>query len=142
MKNPKKKTILIGSLITFIVTLVIAALVFVLSYFSVKEPQAEDLMRSIVDGLICSGIFGLLIYLLSVLSEKGAFDILTYSIKLVWYNTFHRNIRNTALPKTYAEYKELKGNKPKSEIIFLLIGSLPCLVSGLIAMIPYYVIFR
>ena len=138
MKN--KKRFIIGSLITLGATLLLAVGIYLLKSFSDvgRGLKFTDLVfRNIIDGLTLSGLFGLLAFCLSFLSKEGAFDILAYSVKLFWYNTFRRNIRQTALPSSYAEYKELKHGEERGSTLFILVGSLPCLVVGLILLIPY-----
>lgn len=138
MKN--KKRFIVGSLITFGATLLLAVGICLLKSFSNVGSglKFNDLLfRNIIDGLTLSGLLGALAFCLSFLSREGAFDILAYSVKVFWYNTFRRNIRQTALPSSYAEYKELKHGETKESTIFILVGSLPCLVVGLILLIPY-----
>ena len=138
MKN--KKRFIVGSLITFGATLLLAVGIYLLkSFLNVGSGlKFNDLLfRNIIDGLTLSGLLGALAFCLSFLSREGAFDILAYSVKVFWYNTFRRNIRQTALPSSYAEYKELKHGETKESTIFILVGSLPCLVVGLILLIPY-----
>ena len=137
-----KKRFIIGTLITFGVSLVVAAIIYLLKSFydvGAKLDFNEHALGNVIDGLSVSGLFGVLIYCIVRLSQAGAFDIIAYSMKLVWYNTFRRNVRQTALPSSYAEYKELRhGEKEEKSILFILIGSLPCLITGLILLIPYH----
>ena len=140
--NSDKKRLIIGSIITFAVSVLVALGIYLLKSFydlGAKQSFNEHTLLNVIDGLTISGIFGVLIYCIVRLSQAGAFDILAYSMKLVWYNTFRRNVRQTALPSSYAEYKELKhGDKDEKSILFLLIGSLPCLITGLVLLIPYH----
>lgn len=145
MEQFDKKTFIIGSIITFIVCLLLSAGIFgFMCYYnaSLDMPITYEIWEHVIDSLMISGFFGLIIYSFSFLSGKGAFDIISYSVQLVWYNTFHRSVRETALPKTYAEYKQIKRGQPVSSTLFLLVGSLPTFLSGLIIMIPYYIIIR
>lgn len=137
-----RKSFVIGLIITIVADIICAGLVFLLQYLSLKEKAEDAIIVAVLDSLLAAGGMGVLIYLLSVVAEQGAFDIFSYSIKLVWYNTFHRNIRETALPKNYTEYKMLKRGKPKNSTLYILLGSLPCVLAGLITMIPYYIIYR
>ena len=134
------KRLIIGSVITFGVSLVVATLIYVLkSSYDAGAGRGWNYnpLLNVIDGLSLSGLFGLLTFCLVHLSRAGAFDILSYSVKLVWYNTFRRNIRQTALPSSYAEYKELKHGDERESVLFLVIGSLPCLIAGIILIIPY-----
>ena len=80
-----------------------------------------------------------LFYLLVFVSDEGAFDIITYSVKLVWNVTFHKNVRETNLPRTYAEYRELKRSKPRTNSRFMLFSGLIFFIIGLIFMILYFI---
>ena len=132
--NSDKKRLLIGSIITFAVSVLVALGIYLLKSFydvGAKESFDAHTLRNVIDGLSISGLFGVLIYCIVWLSQAGAFDIIAYSMKLVWYNTFRRNVRQSALPSSYAEYKELKHGDDQKSFLFLLIGSLPCLIIGL-----------
>lgn len=146
MNTFKTKRFWIGFLVTFGVTMLVAGTIFGLSVLNTlgqnKDPWDETVYVTLIDAFSIAGVLGMLFYFLSLLSTAGAFDILGYSMKLVWYNTFHRNVRDTALPKTYAEYKQIKRGKKPNSLIFMLFGSLPALVIGFIFMIPYYTIAR
>jgi len=137
----EKKRFLIGTIITFAVSILVAFLIYLLkSFYDVgdKLDFNAHALRNVIDGLSISGLFGVLIYAIVRLSQAGAFDILAYSFKLVWYNTFRRNVRQTALPSSYAEYKELKHGDKEESVLFILIGSLPCLIVGIGLLIPYH----
>ena len=139
MKHETKR-LLIGTIITFIASLVVAALIFVIrSLFNLgagKEFFTYSLINAI-DSLISSGGLGIMICCIAYLSRAGAFDILSYAMKVVWYNTFRRNLRQTELPSSYAKYKELKHGEKQESLLFLVLGSLPTLFVGLILLIPY-----
>lgn len=139
MKHETKR-LLIGTIITFIASLVVAALIFLLeSLFGLTAGHEffyNNFIR-IIDALSLSGLFGILVFCLAYLSRAGAFDILAYSLKVVWYNTFRRNLKQTELPSSYAEYKELKHGEKQESLLFLVLGSLPTLIVGLILLIPY-----
>lgn len=135
-----KKRFFIGTAITVSVSLVIATIIYLLKSWAdvgAGFTFTQQAFRNVIDGLTLSGLLGVLTFCLSWLSREGAFDIISYSVKLFWYNTFRRNIRQTALPKTYADYKELKHGDKKESVLFILIGSLPCLITGIILLIPY-----
>lgn len=142
MNEPKPerdyKGFIIGSIVTFVVTGVIMGLVLLISFTQVSELTRQAAFVGWIDALSISAVLMILFYLLNLLSREGAFDMLAYSIKLVWYNTFHRSIKETKLPSTYREYRELKRAKRKDGLLFLLIGPLPYLVAAVIVMIIYY----
>ncbi len=108
--------------------------IFSIEYFSYDY----FLYLSLVDAFTITGCIGILFYLLTLVAEAGAFDMLVYAVKLVFYTTFFRNLRDTKLPKNYAEYKELKRGKKKLSVSFMLIAALIFFVIGLFLLIPYY----
>lgn len=142
MNEPKPerdyKGFIIGSIVTFVVTGVIMGLVLLISFTQVSELTRQAAFVGWIDALSISAVLMILFYLLNLLSREGAFDMLAYSIKLVWYNTFYRSIKETKLPSTFREYRELKRAKRKDGLLFLLIGPLPYLVAAVIVMIIYY----
>ena len=77
------------------------------------------------------------VYFIYYVSDEGAFDIIAYSIQLVWVMTFHRNVRETKLPKTYAEYRQLKREKPRLNLKFILLSGSLFLVVGIVFLILY-----
>ena len=142
MNEPKPerdyKGFIIGSIITFVVTGVIMGLVLLISFTQVSELTTQAAYVGWIDALSISSVLMILFYLLNLLSREGAFDMLAYSIKLVWFNTFYRSIKETKLPSTFREYRELKRAKRKDGLSFLLVGPLPYLVAAVIVMIIYY----
>lgn len=136
-KKEKIKKLIIGSLITFAASLVVAGIIFWIVASMRGNSWKDELLVELIDSLGISGLLGVMLWCLVFLSTEGAFDMLAYSVKLAIYNIFRRNIRETALPKTYAEYKELKHGKDKDYRLYILIGSLPCLIGGLILLIPF-----
>lgn len=141
MKSETKR-LLIGTIITFASVTLTAAIIYVLkSLFDMANGSqfTTNTFLNIIDGLSIAGILGVLIFVLTWLSGAGAFDIIAYSLKLAFYNTFRRNVRQTALPNSYAEYKELKHGKKSDSYLFLLLGSLPCLTVGIVLAIIYSV---
>lgn len=137
-KSLDVKGFIIGSIVSFVVTGIIMGLIILISFTSHSELTKEVVYVGWIDALTLSSVVMLLFYLLNLLTREGALDILAYSFKLVWYNTFYRSIKETKLPKTYREYRELKHGQKKDSNLFLLLGAVPYLVAGLIIMIIYY----
>ena len=103
-----------------------------------SELTKENVMVGWIDALTISSVMMLLFYLLNILTREGAFDILSYSFKLVWFNTFYRSIKDTKLPRTYREYREQRRGAKKDNVLFLLVGAAPYLVAGIVVAIIYY----
>lgn len=136
------KRLVIGSLITFGISIFVAGIIFALAALNFQNQgldwkEETNLLHGLVDATSIAGLFGILAWAMMLLSDKGAFDILAYSLKLVWYNTFKKSIRETALPKTYAEYVELKRGDRGKSYLYILLGSLPSLIIGIILIIPF-----
>ena len=80
------------------------------------------------------GVYGLV-----KLSEGGAFDLLAYSIKLVWYNTFRKEVRKTRLAPTFYDYRvERRKKKIDGQVSYIFFPGLVFLIVGLILLIPFY----
>lgn len=138
------KGFIFGIIITFVVSLIVAAVFFGITAGNNIAAGNEWNFAPIImftDAFSISGFLGLLIYLITWVASKGAFDIFAYSIKLFWTNTFHKNTRETDLPRTYTEYKELKRGEEKGSSLYILFGSLPCLVAGIVLFIIYLAIY-
>ena len=137
-KERNIKGFIIGSIVSFVVTGLLMGLVLMIHFLAKHDLMKEEIYVGWYDALILSSVMMLLFFLLNYLTREGAFDILAYSFKLVWYNTFYRNVRETKLPKTYREYRELKASKPRDSNLFLLVGAAPYLVAGIVVMCVYY----
>ena len=142
-KAHKVRNFIIASVISFFITGVICGIIIVIEYFGLNRRFEGDMSYVIwIDALTLSGGFMGAFYLLSLLTNQGVFDALVYSVKLVWVNTFHRNVRETKLAKTFADYREEKNRSRKTSLAFMVVGAAPYLLTGLILMIPYYTIIR
>ena len=137
-KKINRRHYIIGLAISLVITALLAGLFLLIQYWSGRRLNTQGLLMWI-NALTTSGGIMILFYFLILLSDGGAFDILAYSIKLFWVNTFHRNVRATKLPATYREYRELKRKKRRKESLsFILVGGLPYLIVGLFLLIPFY----
>lgn len=102
-----------------------------------KFPQ--DGLLIWINSFTLGGGLMIMLYFLVVLTDFGAFDLLGYSMKLVWYNTFRRGYRKTHLAATFHEYRlERYNNKRENSITYLLYPGLLFLGIGLILLIPFY----
>lgn len=135
-KKDKIRSYLIGILVSFIITTVIAglAILFQLAEGIKFEDQA---LRIMCNATFFSGIIMACVYVLVVLSNNGAYDLFAYSIKLVWYNTFHKNVRHSKLAASYAEYREQKRGKERTNTSFMIVGATPYIIAGILLAIPF-----
>ena len=129
----------------FVIGLIICIIINCLITFSVAMVKIANYpsdninyLSVLTDGFTISGGLMSLFYLLVFVSDEGAFDILSYSIQLVWNVTFHKNVRETKLPKTYAEYRALKRAKPRLDVKFILYSGLLFLFIGIV----FWAIYR
>lgn len=137
-----KQSYLIGLLVSFIITGVICGLIILLEVFGMKRQFVADQAYLIwIDALTLSGGLVIAFYLLNVLSGEGVFDALAYSVKLVWYNTFYKRVRDTKLAPTYAAYREEKNRRKKRNMSFMLVGASPYFITGLILLIPFNILY-
>lgn len=137
-----KKRITKGFVIGLIICIVINCLItFLVAMTRISNYPSDniDYLVSFTDGFTVSGGLMSLFYLLVFVSDEGAFDIISYSIQLVWNVTFHKSVKDTKLPKTYAEYRALKRSKPRLDVKFILYSGLLFLLIGIVLWIIYRV---
>ena len=140
LKKEKKgldKGFFIGLVICFIINCLISLMVLLYELYSLKSPWNSEKWTILSDTFSVSGGFMILIYLLVWASGAGAFDAIVYASKLAFFTTFYKNVRETKLPKTYADYREIKRGKEKMNVNFMLISGGLFLIIGLILLIPY-----
>ncbi len=140
--NKEKKDFDKGFLIGFIICLLVCAFISVLvilqEIYGLQRDFASQNLLILTDAFTISGGLMLLFYLLVFVSDEGAFDMISYSIQLVWVVTFHKNVRETRLPRNYAEYRQLKRSKPRLNLRFILFSGLIFFIIGIILLIIYH----
>lgn len=137
-KREKIIHFLIGLAISTGVTLVlVAGLIGLMVLVGHKFP--EDGLLIWINALTVGGVIMISVYFLVLLADAGTFDMLAYAIKLFWYNTFNKEVRKTKLAPTFADYREEKrGKKRTNTVSYLLIPGVLVLVIGLLLLIPFY----
>jgi len=130
------KNKIIKYLIAFIISLGIGGLGFYLSY--INNVGERSLVKNLTDGFTLPSITFISIYLIVLLSSKGVFDILGYSLKVVIYNTFRKNVKETSLEKSYEEYRLNKQERQTTSPIYLLVIGGVHLIGMIISLIIYY----
>jgi len=134
--QPKKKIFTkeywIGFAISIACCVLLGGIILLVEVTSLDLTLKEDSIQILTDVFSISGILMLLFFLLIVVSNEGAFDAITYSVKLIWNVTFHSNVRSTKLPTNYAEYRALKRKKDKKPLSFIALAGLLFLLIGLI----------
>ncbi|MCR5185175.1 MAG: DUF3899 domain-containing protein [Bacilli bacterium] len=139
--NQKKRNFkgyLIGLLICIVITALITGLSILIQVLAGRNYQDNTLLIWI-NALCTGGALMMMFYILVKLSDEGAYDLLGYSIKLVWYNTFRREIRKTHLAPNFHTYREEKRRKKREvNMSFIFFPGLLFLIIGLILLIPFY----
>lgn len=146
--NPKKekkpfftKAFWISLIISFVVALALTVIICIVRYISLKESQGFiPIFGILADGFFLSGFLLLLFFLLQWIATKGLFDILAYSIQVVFFTVFRPNYRKSGFPATYYEYKQLKDSENRKPILAILFVSVLFIVLGLILFIVYTII--
>ena len=90
-----------------------------------------------LDAVSLSGILMLLFFFLQYLSTKGAFDFLSYALKVTIYTVFRPNFRKTGFPATYYDYKMLKDEENRKPILAILFVATIFIVVGILIYIVY-----
>lgn len=145
--NPEKrlfdKGFFTGLISSFIVGLIIGLIVFLIEYFGQYKGNvvydSVSYYSMLTNIFSIPGVILILLYLIMFVSKEGAFDAIAYSFKLVFYNTFRKDLRQTKLPATYGDYRLLKSSKPRSSSLFLLFSAIPYIIAGIILLILYYI---
>lgn len=128
-----KKRFWKNALISLIGLLVTAGIIALIEYIAIqKDPFGLLPLRLVGDSIGLSGVFGLSAFVLGYVSSKGAFDLVSYSMKIVFLNIFRPKYRQENFPKSFYEYKVLKDHEKRRAVypllwlslIFLAIGAL------------------
>lgn len=137
-KKAKIKKYVIGLIICTLITLALTGLSIGIQILAGRNYLNECLLIW-TNALTIAGVLMMSVYGLVKLSEGGAFDLLTYSIKLVWYNTFRKDVRKTRLAPTYYDYRVERNKKKKDgPTSYIFFPGLVFLIIGLILLIPFY----
>lgn len=136
--NPQFIRALIVS--SILLTLTAVGIAFLVYYSLTSENYGQDknlIMHILTDAFSLSGLLGICFFGLSYVSSKGAFDILSYGIQVVFLVTFRPKYRETSFPKTYYDYKVLKDSKARKPVMALLYVSSLFFVIGIILLLIY-----
>jgi len=131
------KEYLIGLIISTVVTIVMGVGIYFLRYYGAEYGERK-VFASLIDAFSISGLLSILFFFIVWVSNYGAFDAISYSILVVWNTMFHKNIRETKVPATYRDYRELKRGKERANVTFMLIPGAIALITGIILLLIYY----
>lgn len=138
----KRKAFIKSNLISGSILALIAILIGVLVYISLinrqnPEPAPRIIFHILADGFSIAGILGLLFFLMSYVSSRGTFDILSYAMKALFFTTFRPKYKKENFPKTYYDYKVLKDKEERKAYSPILIPSAIYFALGIIFVIIY-----
>lgn len=124
--------------LSFFIAGALFATTFCIEYFGPLELNwTNNKYRILSDSFFIGGLMPILFWLLVWVSEKGAFDLIVYSVRKVFSFAFRIHPEKSNLPPTYADYVEQKRAKNKPfhyELLevagaFLLLGIIFAFVS-------------
>ena len=121
LKKQRTREFIIGLIISLVINAIIAGLMIYLNEFN-EEVLTSQWLKLLSDSFAFPGLFTLLLYLLAWVSEEGAFDAISYSVQLLFVTIFQKDLKESKLPKTYADYRALKKRDDKKETKFLLVS--------------------
>lgn len=126
-------------IISIVALTILGGLIALIEYFALKDVEKFNLPLHIIgDAFGLSGILGFAGFVLGFVSSKGTFDLLSYSVKLVFLNVFRPKYRQESFPKSYYEYKVMKDHEERKTVFPLLWVSLVYLVVGIIIISIYF----
>lgn len=132
------KVFWISFIISLLVACALSAAIGLIEYYSQKASGLIiDMLAIYTDAVALSGLLMALFFLLQYLSTKGLFDILAYSLKVVFYTIFRPNYRQNGFPATFYDYKVLKDGENRKPILAILFVSLIFICAGLILCLVY-----
>ena len=125
-------------IISAIGLLILTGIIALIEYSAFKGLSDPNLaLRIIGDSIGLSGILGICWFVLTYVASKGAFDLLSYSTKLLFLVTFRPKYRKENFPKSYYEYKVLHDSENRRAVYPLLWLSLIFLGAGIIILTIY-----
>lgn len=132
--NIKKQ--LIYSAISLVVLSLITALVGYLDVVSKGVNFQEKPMIVLADAFFVSGILGVLFWLLLLVSQIGAFDMIVYGVRKFLVIIFRKHPEDSTLPETYYDYEMIKrGQKHNRFYAFLIVSCLFFIVGVILSFI-------
>ncbi|MDD7043429.1 MAG: DUF3899 domain-containing protein [Mollicutes bacterium] len=133
------KGIIARTSLSFAFALAIFLTVFFLELYGPFELTWEkNGYRMLSDSFSLGGLLPILFWLLVWVSEKGAFDLIAYSVRKLFSFTFRIHPEKSNLPPTYADYVAIKKAKRKPFHYELLIVGGTFLLLGLIFILVWY----
>lgn len=130
-KQKRLKRSLITALITLTVIAILIGLLVYITYRNEIEPTLLT-FRVLSDAFGIAGVLGIGIFCLGFVSSKGAFDLLSYSVKLIFLNAFRPKYRQESFPKSFYEYKVRKDSLDRKAPSMMFFVALAYLAIGIL----------
>ncbi len=101
-----------------------------------SAPDSKTVIRDVSDGFTVSGMVMLCIGMLILVSQKGAFDAISFAFGSL-ISMFKKNAVLSEKYRTYSNYKQQKMDKDRIRTSVLMIPGLILTVLGIIFTIVY-----
>jgi hypothetical protein len=125
-------------IIGYAISIVVAVFVIVFSINEGGFTFENDAAKLISDAAFINVIMFVGIWLLTIISQQGTFDIFAYSFKKLRASLFRKNEKYQDVPKTFYDYRVLKQEEEHQKVHYLGIIGATWAVIMLIALICYY----
>ena len=126
-KTESKATLkenIVSACVAFVICAAICILVALLDVYVKELSFSVETARILGDGFFVSGVLGVLFWLLILVSQLGAFDMMVYGCRKLFNYLFKKNPEDSTLPHTYYDYVMIKrGKKPKRFYFFLIVAA-------------------
>ena len=136
-EKDSSKKILITYIVSAAIVLIIGVIFGLMLWFLSYKGTDKTTIQYWADVVSVTGAMGVLIWLFTLLTSHGAFDMIVYGTRKMFNAIFRRNPR-TGLPRTYTEYVESRREKEHNNYWPFLFISLGILVVGIILLIINY----
>lgn len=132
------KAFLVAFFVSWAITSLLAAGVALIDYTILKDTSDRALWIHIfADALGVAGLLGICVFGLTYVASRGAFDMLSYSVQLLFLNIFRPKYRKEKFPKTFYDYKVLKDDAERKPLYAMLIPASLYFICGVILTIVY-----
>jgi len=134
-KKSNAKAFWIGLAISFASALVLALIIALIEYYAMGAGDLNPrLLHLSEDGFGLSGLLSFFVFLLTYAASKGAFDMLSYSLQILFNTIFRPHYREKGFPKTFYDYKMIKNAQERKPLLALFVVSLIFIIAGFILM--------
>lgn len=116
--------------ISLLVLCVFSIIIFLINYYLSTN---KSIFVILTDSFSIPLIVFVCIYFLIKLTNYGAFDALSYSVKLI-FNSFKKDVKKDVEPSFY-DYKENKNKKERTNLSFMLFSCIPFLILTIIFLV-------